>query len=135
MDDQSKRSGESKCMSPEELSLERTLMSSERTLLSWVRTAMAYVSFGFTIYKILGSISEKLAMRPEVLQPRQLGLFLIIVGTIPLAVAMLQYYKMVIKLGKARKETILSPSFFLASIILLVGVVLSLNIFFRWHLI
>ena len=134
MTDQSKQSDDSKCMSPEELSLERTLMSSERTLLSWVRTAMAYVSFGFTIYKVLESIAEKLAMRVEVLHPQHLGLFLIVVGTLPLTVGMFQYYKMVIKLGKTRKETILSPAFFLASVILLLGIVLSLNIIFRWHL-
>lgn len=134
MADQSKRFDDNKCMSSEELSLERTLMSSERTLLSWVRTSMAYVSFGFTIYKILGAVAEKLGIRIEVVRPQTFGLFLIIVGTIPLAFAMFQHYRMLTKLGKTKKETIISPSFFLAAMILLVGIVLSLNIIFRWHL-
>jgi putative membrane protein len=117
-----------------ELSMKRTLMSSERTLLSWVRTALSFISFGFTMYKVLESIATKLSMSIEVLQPRHLGLFLMGVGTIPLAVGMYQYYLMAVNLGKTVKEAVLNPSFFLAFIVLLLGITLFLDIVFRWHL-
>lgn len=71
-----------------ELSMKRTLMSSERTLLSWVRTSLSFISFGFTMYKVLESIATKLSMSIEVLQPRHLGLLFMAAGTIPLAVGM-----------------------------------------------
>ncbi len=117
-----------------ELSMKRTLMSSERTLLSWVRTSLSFISFGFTMYKVLESIATKLSMSIEVLQPRHLGLLFMAAGTIPLAVGMYQYYSLVADLGKTVKEAIFNPSFFLAFIVLLLGITLFFDIIFRWHL-
>ena len=121
-------------MSANELSLERTLMASERTLLAWVRSAMSFISFGFTMYKVLESMATSLAAKIEILQPQHLGLFLMAIGTAPLGVGMYQYYKTAIKLGKTGNDAMMNPSFFLASVILLLGIVLFLNILFRWHL-
>ena len=39
----------------DQMAMERTMMAAERTLLAWVRTAMSFISFGFTMYKILES--------------------------------------------------------------------------------
>ena len=117
-----------------ELSMKRTLMSSERTLLSWVRTALSFISFGFTMYKLLESIATKLSMSIEVLQPRHLGLLFMTAGTVPLAVGMVQYYLLVVDLGKTAKQAVMNPSFFLALFVLLLGIMLFFDIIFRWHL-
>lgn len=36
------------------LAIERTVMAAERTLLAWVRSGVSLISFGFTIYKVVG---------------------------------------------------------------------------------
>jgi putative membrane protein len=123
-----------KYLSADEMSMERTLMASERTLLAWVRTAMSFISFGFTMYKVLEAAAVALTSKIEALEPRHLGLFLMAIGTIPLAVGMFQYYQTARKLGKTVKEATINPSFFLAFIILILGIMLFLNIVFRWHL-
>jgi len=123
-----------KHLSADELALERTLMASDRTLLAWVRTAMSFISFGFTMYKLLENMAVTLAAKIDVLQPHHLGLFLMAIGTLPLAVGMLQYYQLARKLGQPTGTIVRNPSFFLAIIILLLGIVLFFNIIFKWHL-
>ena len=58
------------------MSMERTMMAAERTLLAWVRTAMAFISFGFTMYKVLETTAVVLASKIELLQPGHIGLLL-----------------------------------------------------------
>lgn len=122
-------------LSSDELSRERTLMASDRTLLAWVRTAMSFISFGFTMIKVLESFAQSLATKVPGYEGNNVGLLLMGFGTGPLAVGMYQYYKMFLKLGKTSDEAIYNPSFVLAFVVLLLGVILFMNAFFRWHLI
>lgn len=120
--------------SSNEMSAKRTMMAAERTLLAWVRTAMSFISFGFTMYKLLEGAAVKLAAKVEVLQPEHLGLFLMAVGTVPLMVGMLQYYKTARQFGHSIRAAVFNASFMLAFVIVLLGILLFLNVVFQWHL-
>ena len=98
----------------DKMSMERTMMAAERTLLAWVRTAMSFISFGFTMYKILESAAAMLAAKVELLQPQHLGLVLIFSGTMPLAVGMYQFYLFSKKYGHTTFKALRLDSFLLA---------------------
>lgn len=111
------------------LALERTVMAANRTLLAWVRTSLSLISFGFTIYKFLQYMyAEGLGdvMRPE--SPRNLGLFLLTAGTVPLFLFIIEFVSSMKRLGKNNKEILLGPAFITASAVLLLGCFLALSI-------
>ena len=74
-----------------------TRMSTERTLMSWNRTSLSLITFGFTIYQFFQHFQEVTvgpnAVDPEA--PRNLGLTLIIIGTLGTLLALGHYVQMV----------------------------------------
>jgi inner membrane protein YidH len=75
----------------------RTRMSVERTMMSWNRTSLSLIGFGFTIYQFFEKFQESTmganAARPEA--PRNLGLALMLAGTLGTLLALWQYWVMV----------------------------------------
>lgn len=70
----------------------RTRMGIERTLMSWNRTALSLVGFGLTIYKTFEKLHEAVGGDlGSVHAARNIGLALILTGTIGSAVALWQY--------------------------------------------
>ena len=106
------------------LALERTVMGADRTLLAWVRTSMSFISFGFTIYKILEAVEKSGSVKLVKSQtPRNIGIFLILSGILPLALSMYQYRRTIRHLG-GRGSFYLNPNMVSAGAILLLGVAL-----------
>jgi putative membrane protein len=72
-------------------------MSTERTLMSWNRTSLSLISFGFTIYQFFDKFQQATlgANAPHPDAPRNLGLALILIGTIGTVIALWQYYRVV----------------------------------------
>jgi len=121
-------------LSTTKMAEKRTLMAEDRTLLAWVRTSMSFISFGFTLAKVLQSVAENFKTKGMAAEGDHIGLFLIIIGTFPLILAMSQYYRSV-KMIKGSKNGILRhPSFILAAFILILSVVLFFNIFFKMQI-
>jgi putative membrane protein len=112
----------------DKLAVDRTMLAENRTLLAWVRTALSLIGFGFTIHKILQMVYEQGAtklMREQT--PRNIGLFMILTGTIPLFFMLITYGRTLKRLG--RKESILkNPYFLTGAIICLLGILLVLTI-------
>ena len=114
-----------------DLALGRTIMALERTLMAWLRTGVGLISFGFTIFKFMEALLEKGNSGIRENAPRNLGLFLILLG-MGLLVTGIAEYKTAKK--KILADTKIKPPFsfsLLASFgVLIVGLFTLLNIFF-----
>jgi putative membrane protein len=79
----------------------RTRMAAERTMMAWNRTSLSLIGFGFTIYQFFEKFQEstmgQAAARPEA--PRNLGLALVLVGTLGTFIALWQYVTFLKYLG------------------------------------
>jgi putative membrane protein len=108
----------------DKLAIERTVLAADRTMLAGVRTSMGFIGFGFTIFNVLKYVQEHSAvklMRPHT--PRNFGLFMLLVGTVPLLVMILQYARTLKRMG--RKESVFNnPNFQMAGAIFLLGTIL-----------
>jgi putative membrane protein len=105
------------------LAVERTILAADRTLLASVRTSMSFIGFGFTIYKILQQLQKSgVATLVREQTPRNLGIFMILGGIVPLALSMFQYKRIVTRLGG--RGVYVNPNMVTAGAILLVGVFL-----------
>ena len=82
------------------LSFERTRMSSDRTLMSTLRTSLSLISFGFTIYQVLGKATGILPHASET--ARNVGLALLILGLAMLAAGIVSHTMFDRQLGKRR---------------------------------
>ena len=120
------------------LAVERTLFAADRSLLAWVRTAVSLISFGFTMFKFLQYIRglEQVPALMHSHSPRNIGLFLLLIGTISLLMAMLEYAATVKRLtGEGGSKIMLRPSFLAASATFLLGLTLTVAIVLRIQLI
>ena len=66
----------------------RSDLSNLRTLLSWVRTSVSMIGFGFTIYNFYSGFFEDFAGERFREAARNLGLALVIFGTLAMIIAM-----------------------------------------------
>jgi putative membrane protein len=118
-----------------EMALGRTVLAAGRNLLAWVRTSVSLISFGFTIYKFLQLLHEHGAtpgIQPSA--PRNIGLFLIGLGTFPLILILIDYWQVARKLGCRPKFILTAPSFILACAILALGLLLFTSIITRMEI-
>ena len=111
----------------DKLAVERTVLAADRTMLAGVRTSLSFIGFGFTIFNVLRYVLEHAStklMRPET--PRNVGLFMLVAGTVPLFVMMIQYYRTLKRMG--RKESVFkNPNFQMACVIFLLGIILLIT--------
>ena len=112
----------------DKLAVERTVLAADRTMLAGVRTSLSFIGFGFTIFNVLRYVlaheSSKI-LRPET--PRNVALFMLVAGTLPLLVMMIQYYRSLQRMG--RKESVFSnPNFQMACVVFLLGMILLVTL-------
>lgn len=114
----------------DQLAIERTILAVDRSLLAWVRTSLSLISFGFTAYKILQYMVERDTtgfLRTQT--PRNVGLVLLLTGTVPLLLAMFGYRQTQKRLygllGALPPWLIRNPNFVAASVIFLLGCALT----------
>ena len=115
----------------DKLAVQRTIQAEGRSLLAWVRTSLSLIGFGFTLFKFLQYLYQEGAkelMRPQT--PRNIGMFLIITGTIPLLLAIIQYIRQIKQLGK-KGNLLLDPNFLAAGVVFLFGSILTLTVVLR----
>ena len=112
------------------LAVERTVLAADRSMLSVVRTSLNFIGFGFAIYKMLQYLQAQASvkfMRPQT--PRNFGLFMLLAGTAPLFLMMIQYYRTLKRIGTGTKVNIFSnPIFLMAFAALLLGTVLLVTL-------
>lgn len=114
-----------------EMGFGRTVMALERTLMAWIRTSLSLISFGFTIYKFLEAMRERGEPLRRENAPRNLGLFLILLGMGTLLLAIIQFNKASKTVHEfSDRKTPTSISLIAAIGVLLAGVFTILNMFF-----
>lgn len=123
----------------DELAIERTILAEDRSLLAWVRTSLSLIGFGFTIFKFLQYLrEEETATLLRAQTPRNVGLFLILTGTVPLLLAMISYRRtwrrLHQRLGVRPPRLLWNPNFLAASAVLLLGCALFVTVVFRLRL-
>ena len=75
----------------------QTRLALERTLLAWVRTAASMIGFGFAISQFFEALNASPGVRPpwRTESSKVLGLSLVGIGTLALALALVQYLMLV----------------------------------------
>ena len=106
-----------------DLSARRTAMAAERTLMAWIRTALAMISFGFTIGK-LGDVlsSAKLNLFGRATDIASVAYFLVVVGTLALVLASVQYRVDLARLRPKGAQWRPSMAFIVAVLLSLLGI-------------
>ncbi|MGA7853210.1 MAG: DUF202 domain-containing protein [Candidatus Acidiferrales bacterium] len=112
----------------DKLAVQRTVLAADRTMLAGVRTSLAFIGFGFTIFNILKYLQQNASIRlMRAHTPRNIGLFMLASGTIPLFFMIVQYVRILKRMGKT--ESVFSnPNFQMAGVIFLLGIVLLVSL-------
>ncbi len=120
----------------DKLAIDRTALALDRTLLAWVRTSLSMITFGFTVYKLLQFANEKEGirlLRPE--SPRNIGLFLEILGTVCMLLMLIEYLRMRKELNAVVRHSLwLNPNFIAASVVLIFGMYLIAGLILNLNL-
>jgi putative membrane protein len=111
-----------------DLAVSRTMMAADRSLMAWIRTALSMISFGFAIYKILQDFQESGVNMPAEQTPRNIGLFLIGLGTISMVFGTIAYWQTFKELRLLKHFPVWRPSFVIALIMSGLGLFLFVGI-------
>jgi putative membrane protein len=112
------------------LALDRTRMAAERTLMGWIRTSFSMITFGFTIYKVMQELSNRMASQTgQEQEPRHLGLVLAAIGTLALVGACVQHRIYTKQLR--HEKTPWDLSFLIACIVACLGLLILGGLMFR----
>ncbi|WON74335.1 YidH family protein [Nitrosospira sp. Is2] len=111
-----------------DLAVSRTMMAADRSLMAWIRTALSMISFGFTIYKILQGFQESGSKLPAEQTPRNIGLFLIGLGTASMVMGTIAYWQTFKELRLLQHFPVWRPSFVVALIMSGLGLFLFVGI-------
>jgi putative membrane protein len=106
----------------------RTMMAADRTLMAWIRTSLSLLSFGFAIYKILQDLEESGKLLQPDNTPRNMGLFLGVMGTLAMVMGSIAYWHTLQELHQDAAMVFLRPALIMAILMSLTGLLLVFGI-------
>ncbi len=109
------------------LAVYRTTLAASRSLMAWVRTGLSMIGFGFTAYKFLEDLSVAIRLHAA----RNLGLFLISLGTGSILFGCLEYWLFAREVRRTYQVRVRSFPIAMAAAIVLLGLVLFLGMILR----
>ena len=109
------------------LAVERSFLAAERTLMAWLRTSFSMIGFGFTLVKFFEYMSQQrggpvIGRFGRTWASDTLGLALITIGTLSLAVAVIQHKRRVDALREAGLPTQWNLALIVATLVAVLGV-------------
>jgi putative membrane protein len=113
-----------------ELAIQRTLMAADRTLMAWLRTSLSTSGFGFTLYKVLQGFQQS-GMLPAGNTPRQVGLFMIGVGTVAMVIGLIDHVLTLRTLRLLKPLGLRRPAMNMAIVMAAASGVLFVTVFIR----
>jgi putative membrane protein len=111
-----------------DLAVSRTMMAADRSLMAWIRTALSMISFGFTVYKILQGFQESGSVLIAEQTPRNIGLFLVGLGTASMVMGTIAYWQTFKELRQIQHFPVWRPSFIIALVMSAFGLFLFVGI-------
>ena len=132
MEEQGKKLGDVLAEKRTDLAAFRTILAADRSLMAWLRTGLSLIGFGFTIYKFLEYLAAQgtqITFRKA--GPRDIGLFLLVLGTGSLIFAIFDYVKTLKKMSKEYGYSPWRTPLFAAAGVALIGLLLIVLVIFR----
>ena len=118
-----------------DLAVDGSLMAAERTSMAWTRTGLSMIGFGFTIYKVLQAmLKEGIQLTLSVKGPRNIGLFLIGLGTLSTFMGGVEYWSQASHLRKKFGAAIRKFPIILSGLIFIFGLWLFVSIILKAEL-
>ena len=116
-----------------DLALERSVMAAERTLMAWIRTSLAMISFGFTLGKLGDALdSAKVnVMFGRTTDIVGVAYYLVILGTLSLIIAAVQYRVEVAGFVRQGLQGRFSLAFCIAVLLSLLGIFVFTDLVLR----
>jgi len=108
-----------------DLAMNRTFWAAQRTLMGWIRTALSMISFGFTIGK-LGQTLHDVEVKgmldiTKTLSISGIAYFLVILGTVALLGAAMQYIRRIHRLCEQGMQREVSIEFIVSIVLSVMG--------------
>jgi uncharacterized membrane protein YidH (DUF202 family) len=111
---------------------QRTLLAEERTLMAWIRTSLSMISFGFTIFKFFQYLIEaERVVSFRISGPRNVGLGFLLVGTVALIFATIQYWRAVAELHESPLRSRWALALVIAVLVCLIGLLAISNVLLK----
>ncbi len=118
-----------------DVAMMRTRWAAERTLMAWVRTSLSMITFGFSILKFFEFLKESETTMPvrlfHVRGARNVGLTLILIGTVILIPAVIQHWRSVKELSVFDDKSPWSLGLVVAGLMACMGLFMFLSSVFR----
>ncbi|NNM59508.1 MAG: DUF202 domain-containing protein [Legionellales bacterium] len=114
------------------LAVVRTRLAAERTLMSWIRTAFSMITFGFGLIKFFQYLKSDLNIpqNSHFGLTNQLGLFLILLGTLSLIPGMIEHQTQLARLHKFDGGDRWNYALIVAILVALIGMYIFLSVLF-----
>lgn len=100
-----------------DLAVYRTALAASRSLMAWVRTGLSMIGFGFTIFKFLDAVSDRVS--PDA--ARNAGLFLVGLGTVSVIFGSLEYWQFAKELKQDFQAPVRRFPLLMAAAVFLIG--------------
>ena len=116
---------------PLDLGTMRTILAADRTLMAWIRTSFTLLGFGFTMYVILKALQDAGKTLPNENTPRNLGLFLSVMGIFSILLGTIDYWMTLRELRQIQTFRYVRPALIMALVMSAFGLFLFFGIITR----
>lgn len=120
----SKQEPAARTAEPINLDVMRLKDSADRTLMAWTGMTMSMIGFGFAIYEVLHDKSLEGAVLPGAHTPRNVGMYLVVTGTVGILMGTVSYARTLWRLRGRHRFSFAQPPLVVALMMSALGLFL-----------